>query len=84
MAGRDGRSTPETVLQEAALLANKLCALVRAHVFRATGQDLHVTTSIGVAQHHRDLARPPRWWKRLIALYRAKELGRNRVEIDGL
>lgn len=77
---------PETVLQEAALLANKLCALVRAHVFRgATGQDLHVTTSIGVAQHHRDLAAPAALVEAADrALYRAKELGRNRVEIDGL
>ena len=77
---------PETGLQEAAMLANKLCAQVRQHEFRGTdGQTLSVTTSIGVAQHHRGLPHP----RALVeaadqALYRAKELGRNRVELDGV
>jgi len=77
---------PETGLQEAALLANKLCALVRQHSFMGSeGQTLAVTTSIGVAQYHRALQHP----KALVeaadrALYRAKELGRNRVELDGV
>lgn len=77
---------PETSLQEAALLANKLCALVRDHAFRgAAGQDLRVTTSIGVAQYHRGLAHPAALVEAADrALYRAKELGRNRVELDGV
>ena len=41
---------PETDMQEAALSANKLCALIRGHVFSgAKDESLSVTTSIGVA-----------------------------------
>lgn len=77
---------PETSLQEAALLANKLCALVRNHAFHgADGQELNVTTSIGVAQHHRGLPHPATLVEAADqALYRAKKLGRNRVELDGV
>ncbi len=77
---------PETPLNEAALLANKLCASVRQHVFLGTGeQELSVTTSIGVAQHHRTIKAPSALVEAADrALYRAKELGRNRVELDGV
>lgn len=77
---------PETNLQEAALLANKLCATVRQHTFRGTGdQALSVTTSIGVAQHDRHVKSPAALVEAADkALYRAKELGRNRVELDGV
>lgn len=77
---------PETPLQEAALLANKLCATIRQHVFRGTSeQDLSVTSSIGVAQHHRTIKSPQALVEAADqALYRAKELGRNRVELAGV
>ena len=77
---------PETALEEAALLATKLCAQVRGHRFSGVEQQvLSVTTSIGVAQYSRDLDGPDAMVEAADkALYRAKELGRNRVELDGV
>jgi diguanylate cyclase (GGDEF)-like protein len=59
---------------------------VRQHAFLGLGeQELSVTTSIGVAQHHRTLKNPAALVEAADqALYRAKELGRNRVELDGV
>ncbi len=77
---------PETSLEEASLLANKLCARIREHVFRGTSdQALSVTASIGVAQHHRSTQKSGDIVEAADkALYRAKELGRNRIELDGV
>ncbi len=77
---------PETEMEEAALLANKLCAHVRKHVFRGTEeQALHVTTSVGVASYVEDYERPEQMVEAADeALYQAKELGRNRVELAGM
>lgn len=76
---------PETPLDEAVLLANKLCAQVRDYTFLGTEeQPLSVTTSIGVAQHNPGMNYPAALVEAADqALYRAKELGRNRVELDG-
>ena len=77
---------PETRLNEACVLANKLCARVRQNRFQGTlGQALSVTTSIGVSEYreaqagHEDMVEEADR-----ALYRAKQLGRNRVELAGL
>ncbi len=77
---------PETALQEAALLANKLCRQIRQHRFQgADEQELSVTTSIGVAQFDQTRNAPGEIVNAADqALYRAKELGRNRVELDGV
>lgn len=77
---------PETGLQEAALLANKLCAQIRDHTFHgAADQPLSVTSSIGVAEYTRTRKGPEAIVEAAdAALYRAKELGRNRVELDGV
>jgi len=74
---------PETRIEEAAILANKLCALIRGHAFTgAEGQALSVTTSIGVAAHRDEYTGPEEMVKAADdALYRAKETGRNRVEL---
>jgi diguanylate cyclase (GGDEF)-like protein len=74
---------PETALEEAAILATKLCATVRKHSFTGTGgQELSVTTSIGVTEHSDRYANPADMVQAVDeALYEAKNLGRNRVEL---
>jgi diguanylate cyclase (GGDEF)-like protein len=75
---------PESAMEEAALLSNKLCDIIRNHVFKGTGgQDLTVTTSIGVSAYREDFDDPHAMVEAADqALYKAKELGRNRVELD--
>lgn len=77
---------PETSIEEASLLANKLCAAVRGHVFIGTsGQELSVTTSIGVAQFEPAYESVQAMVEATdAALYQAKKLGRNRTEIAGI
>ncbi len=77
---------PETRLEEAAVLANKLCDRVRNNPFGEGRQDsLNVTTSIGVAEYRPECEGPQAIVEEAdAALYRAKELGRNRVELAGL
>lgn len=73
----------ETEMNEAALLANKLCDTIRNHEFIGTSnQTLCVTASIGATQYHDDFEAPDDMIKIADeALYKAKELGRNRVEL---
>lgn len=73
---------PETRLEEALVLANKLCLRIRNRTFQSPdGKPLSVTTSIGVAEYSdahgtmEDLVRDADE-----ALYTAKENGRDRVE----
>ncbi|MCH7960618.1 MAG: sensor domain-containing diguanylate cyclase [Candidatus Hydrogenedentes bacterium] len=74
---------PETSLDSAAILADKLCTLIGLYAFSGLkGEELSITTSVGVAEFL------PEYWdpEELIesadqALYRAKDLGRNRVEL---
>lgn len=74
---------PETAEEEALMLANKLCKQVREHAFTgAGGEDLRVTTSIGVAGHAPEYGNPEGMIKGCdAALYDAKRNGRNRVEL---
>jgi diguanylate cyclase (GGDEF)-like protein len=77
---------PETALNEAAMLGNKLCARIRDFAFTgANGESLHVTTSIGVAAYEEAFQTPQAMVEAAdAALYRAKDLGRNRVELAGI
>lgn len=77
---------PETRLEEASVLATKLCGAVRKHAFvGSNGQELHVTVSIGVAEYRSDYEGPAAIVAAAdTALYQAKELGRNRVELAGV
>lgn len=74
---------PETPMTDAALLANKLCAMVREHFFSGSNdQPLKVTTSIGVAGYRPEYARAHEMVAAAdAALYTAKQNGRNRVEL---
>ena len=74
---------PETTLEDAHLLASQLCKRIREHEFTgASGQSLHVTTSIGVATYATTYDTPAAIVEACDkALYEAKENGRNRVEI---
>jgi diguanylate cyclase (GGDEF)-like protein len=76
---------PETGLNEASLLANKLCAQIRSNTFGRPGEKaLSVTSSVGVSAYHTDLARPSQMVEAADrALYEAKRLGRDRVELAG-
>lgn len=74
---------PENGMEDAEVLANKLCHVVRIHPFKGAGeQELHVTTSIGVAEY-RDVYKTPADMVKAAdeALYLAKQSGRNRVEL---
>ena len=76
---------PETGLNEAARIAEKFCRLVREHPFQGAGnQTLSVTASIGVAAYCAAYESPDAMVRAADeALYRAKENGRNRVELAG-
>jgi diguanylate cyclase (GGDEF)-like protein len=77
---------PQTDLDEAALLANKLCTRIRKHVFIGLGEkELALTTSIGVAEYQSRFEGPGEMVRAADqALYEAKDLGRNRVELAGM
>ncbi|MFP4502257.1 MAG: diguanylate cyclase [Candidatus Hydrogenedentota bacterium] len=74
---------PETPCDDAAALAEKLRSLIAQHTFiGAEEQGLHVTASIGVAAY----TQGQKQFEAMVqaadaALYRAKEAGRNRVEL---
>ena len=74
---------PETGIDEAAVLANKLCMRIRREEFRGTGEEaLSVTASIGVAAFTESYDSPEAMVAAAdAALYEAKDLGRNRVEL---
>ncbi|MBI2423242.1 MAG: sensor domain-containing diguanylate cyclase [Candidatus Hydrogenedentes bacterium] len=77
---------PQTEMEEASMLANKLCKRIRDHVFLGVGaKELSVTTSIGVATFDDSYGAPREVVEAADkALYEAKELGRNRVELAGM
>ena len=72
---------PETGRDGGSVAAEKIRRAVEGHVFRASGRDLRITVSIGVASYPDHGAGPAQ----LIvaadeALYRAKRKGKNRVK----
>ena len=75
---------PNTPLQGAEMLANRLCEIVRAHVVRLkTGENLHVTISVGV---YSGIPTLQNHWENLIdyadtAMYTAKQRGRNQAVV---
>ncbi len=71
---------PRTNLEGARIAAEKLRAHIEAHVFSADGQEIRLTASFGVAELNTD---PAISCYRAVdqTLYRAKQRGRNRVEV---
>lgn len=70
---------PEASLEEARLLAEKLRAMIADHKFQKVGR---ITVSIGVAQYHLPEASDDLLQRADTALYRAKALDKNRVEVE--
>ncbi|WP_438767255.1 GGDEF domain-containing protein [Kushneria sp. TE3] len=71
---------PQTGIEAAETLAERLRALTQAHPFQVCGQCIDVTISIGIAEADRPMEPFTKTVRRADkALYRAKREGRNRV-----
>ena len=70
---------PETQLEEAVTLAERLRSAVDAHAF--PGAQRHVTISLGVSSYQPDDTADAMTARADQALYRAKSEGRNRVHV---
>jgi diguanylate cyclase (GGDEF)-like protein len=72
---------PETDMEQAFRLAERLRATIATTSFSAEDQtqDLTITISIGIAQHSKDESMEKVISRADVALYHAKETGRNRV-----
>ncbi len=72
---------PETELENAAKVANRLRRRIEEHAFPGQEETLHVTVSVGVAQFDitRDSNKESLIKRADRALYKAKETGRNRI-----
>lgn len=71
---------PETPLQEADLIANRLCVQISQANVRAAEKPVAFTISCGVTQLENDDESPEQILKRAdVALYKAKQQGRNKV-----
>ena len=74
---------PETSLNDAVKVAEKIRRTVEEHVYKTEKGDLHVTVSIGVSEWTPD--HEPQWTVESlikesdVKLYESKEKGRNRV-----
>ncbi|AXH13142.1 diguanylate cyclase [Halarcobacter bivalviorum] len=72
---------PHTGVEEAILVAEKLRSTVEIHDFK---DNLELTCSIGISQFHKDDTKREVFNRADNALYKAKALGRNRIEIEVL
>lgn len=70
---------PHTDINDAILVAEKLRATIENHIF---DKNIKITCSIGVAHSHQHDDKDTIFKRADRALYKAKELGRNRVEIE--
>ncbi len=72
---------PNTHSRSATLLAQKLCRRVETHDFESHSQHIEITASFGISTSQEAIN-----WEKLVsradeALYKAKQNGRNRVEL---
>lgn len=75
---------PNTPADKAALAAERLRSkIIAAKPFTWDGKEVAVTVSIGIAEFRREDTAPDLIEAADVAMYRAKELGRNRVVVDG-
>lgn len=73
---------PETSIDQAAIPLERFRQKVENHEFISTGKTVHVTISIGIAQNDFTLSNSDNFIKKADdALYKAKEKGKNRIEI---
>lgn len=75
---------PETALEQAVVVAEKLAAAVRDNEIRWNGRSIRMTMSFGVGEFHRGNSIDEFMQRVDNALYVAKNAGRNRVEIAEL
>ena len=69
---------PDTTLENGMLVAEKIRSRICDSPFFVRGEELHISSSFGVAEHEPDMENEALIKKADEALYRAKELGRNR------
>ena len=72
---------PQTNIEQAVFVAEKLRATVEKHKFDTVK---HVTCSIGVSQFHKNEDKETLFKRTDKALYKAKNNGRNRVEMENM
>ncbi len=72
---------PQTNIEQAYLVAQKLRATIEKHKFDDVK---HVTCSIGVGQFHQNEDKDTLFKRIDVALYKAKNNGRNKVEMESL
>ncbi|WP_417331725.1 diguanylate cyclase [Halarcobacter sp.] len=72
---------PHTSIEEAILVAEKIRSTVEVHDFK---DNLMLTCSVGISQYHKNDTKREIFNRADNALYKAKALGRNRIEIEVL
>lgn len=70
---------PHTNIEQAYIVAEKLRATVENHKFE---KDLRITCSIGISQYHKIESKENLFQRVDDALYKAKNNGRNRIEME--
>ena len=71
---------PDTSIENGLVVAEKIRTRIESSPFYVRGEELRITSSFGVAKHDPEMEGEALIKKADEALYRAKELGRNRVE----
>ncbi len=74
-------SLPETNIEQAMLVAQKIRLTVQNHKFV---QDLHITCSVGISMFHTTDSYQTLFKRVDEALYKAKNSGKNRVELENI